>query len=172
MRCAKEIKMARDDLNTYFDKLEANLLIDIEKTFTENNFRIQNMLEDFEFRKSKVYEMQEDVNIVKSIASDFQSFMAIRELTKVANTIETELQDFFERGTFHWIEISNSTIILQSVKDNLKSFGKPYVRVIPSKIKLNVQKTRGAQLIGPMKISGSQKKLPQNLKSSKSSKRK
>ncbi|CAC5426505.1 unnamed protein product [Mytilus coruscus] len=153
MRCKKEIKITRDALNTYFDDLEADLLVDLPKTFTENELRIQNMLKDLELQKSKVCEMQEDVNIVKSIASGFQSFMAIRELTKSANTTETGLQDMYNRGSFNWIEISNGTTILQSVKDNLKSFGKPNVRNNPSKIKLNVQKTRAAQLIGPMNLS-------------------
>ncbi|CAC5426513.1 unnamed protein product [Mytilus coruscus] len=162
MKCKKEIKMTRDALNTYFDDLEADLLVDLQKTFTENELKIQNMLKDFELRKSKVFKMQEDVNIVKSIASDFQSFMAIRKLTKSANSTETHLQNLFDQGTFDWIEISNSTTILQLVKDSLKSFGKPDRRVHPPKIKLNVQKTRGAQLIGPINISDSKKKLPIN----------
>lgn len=152
MRCKKEIKITRDALNTYFDVLEVNLQDDLQKTFTENEVMIQNMLKDFELQKYKVCEMREDVNIVKSTASRFQSFLVIRELTKLANTTETGLQDLYDRGSFNWIEISNGTTILQSVKNNLKSFGKPNVRVNPSKIKLCVQKTRAAQLIGPLKL--------------------
>lgn len=128
------------------------------------------MLQDFESHKSKVCKMQEDVNIVKSIASGFQSFMAIRKLTKSANTAETFLQHSFDQGKFDWIEISNSNTSIELVKEKLKYFGTPDCRVHPPK--LNVQKTRGAQLTRPINISGSRKKLQQNLKSSKSSKSK
>lgn len=175
IRCKEEIKTTRDTLNTYFDDIEDNLLADLQKTFTEKELRIQTIIQDFELKKSEVCKMQDDVNIVKSIATGFQSFtcfMAIRKVTKSANTAETFLQHSFDQGKFDGIEILNSITSIELVKENLKSFGTPVCRVHPPKIKLSVQKTRGAQLTGPINISGSQKKLPQNLKSSKSSKRK
>ncbi|CAC5426504.1 unnamed protein product [Mytilus coruscus] len=150
-RCKKKIKAHREAINTYFDELETDLMDNLQKTFTEKEIGIQNMLDDFQLRKSNVCEMQENVNIIKRIASEFQSFMAIRKLAKSANSAETDLHHFFENGSLNWTEISYTPTNIDSVKDNLTSIGKTDVKVDPSTIQLKVRKTREAQLIGPIK---------------------
>ncbi|CAG2201788.1 unnamed protein product [Mytilus edulis] len=97
--------------------------------------------------------MQENVNIIKEIASEFQSFMAIRELAQSANTAETDLHHFVENGSLKWTEICYTQTNLDSVKDNLTSIGKTDVKDDPSRIKLKIRKTREAQLMGPVKSS-------------------
>ncbi|XP_071179175.1 zinc-binding protein A33-like [Mytilus edulis] len=147
-RFEMKIKTSKEAFNTYLDELEADLLDKLQKTFIEKELQIQNVLKDIERRKSSICEMQDNVTIVKSVASPFQTFMALRELTHLANTAETDLQRLFDSGSFNWIEILGTPADIQSLKDNFKSFGKIDFRFNPSKITLNVRKSREAQLQG------------------------
>ncbi|XP_071179179.1 uncharacterized protein [Mytilus edulis] len=152
-KCKWEIETARESINAYFDELEADLMYKLQKTFTEKELEIQNLLVEFHLRDSYVREMQENTNIVKNLASEFQSFMAIRDLVQLTNTAETELQQMFEGESFDRIEIFFDPLNLNMVKVNLPSIGKTEVRVDPSRIQLKVRKAREAQLIGQIRCS-------------------
>ncbi|CAC5426512.1 TRIM1 [Mytilus coruscus] len=73
-RCKMKIKTTKEAFNAYLDELEADLLDKLQKTFTENEFQIQNMLKDIELRKSNICEMQENVTIVKSVCFSISNF--------------------------------------------------------------------------------------------------
>lgn len=143
-----KIKTTEEALNTYLDELEADLLNKLQKTFIEQELQIQNILKDIELRKSKISEMKENVTIVKSLASQFQIFMVIREFTNVANTFETDLQRLFDSGSFNWTEILGTQTDIQSVKYHLTSIGEINVGINPSEIELTVRNYREAQFKG------------------------
>lgn len=107
-RIEMKIKTTKEAFNTCLDKLEADLLDKLQKTFIEQELQIQNILKDIELRKSKISEMKENVTIVKSIASQFQIFMVMREFTHIANMVETHLQRLFDSGSFNWTQISGT----------------------------------------------------------------
>ncbi|CAC5391672.1 unnamed protein product [Mytilus coruscus] len=117
-RFKMKIRTTKEAFNTYLDELEADLLDKLEKTFIEKELQIQNMLKDIELRKSKISEMKKNFTITKSVASQFQTFMVMREFTHLANTAETDLQRLFDSGSFNWIEILGTPADIQSLKDN------------------------------------------------------
>ncbi|VDI19200.1 Hypothetical predicted protein [Mytilus galloprovincialis] len=145
-RIEMKIKTTKEAFNTCLDKLEADLLVKLQKTFIEQELQIQNILKDIELRKSKISEMIN--SIVKSLASQFQIFMVMREFTHIANMVETHLQRLFDSGSFNWTEILGTQTDIQSVKYHFTSIGEIDVRINPSKIELNVRKSREAQLKG------------------------
>lgn len=150
-----EIQSAREAINTYFDELEADLHNKMHRTFLKQETEIQTLLEDIEPHMAKVKEMQESLNSIKTIASDFQSFMAMRMMSQWAQTEEAEQQDWVQTEKFNWVDISVIPYDIKSSKDIPPSIGTIRVKRKCGKVALKMQKSREAQLIGPVGISRS-----------------
>lgn len=88
-----EIRSAREAIDAYFDELEADFNNEMQQAFFKEEMEIEEALEDLKSHKSQVKEMQENLNIVRVIAPDFQSFMAMRILSQRAHTEHICQQD-------------------------------------------------------------------------------
>lgn len=78
--------------------------------------------------KTKVDGMQENVNSIKTIASNFQSFIAIRELAQWTNKEESDLQNLYKNESFNWTEMSVVPMNLGSVKNTLTDIGQVEIK--------------------------------------------
>ncbi|VDI20457.1 Hypothetical predicted protein [Mytilus galloprovincialis] len=146
-QCEEEIKTFRETINSYIDSLERDLINKLNQAFEKTDLSIKQVLNDLEARKTKVYEMQENVNSVKTIASNFQTFIAIRELAQWANKEESDLQNLYENESFNWTELSVVPMNLQSVENSFTNMGQIEIKGSSSRTQLKVRKTREAQLI-------------------------
>ncbi|VDI03629.1 Hypothetical predicted protein [Mytilus galloprovincialis] len=144
--CADDIRLTRETINSYLDQLEKDLSNEMEKTFTTKELELQNMLADLELRKTKVNEMQANVNIINDAATNFQTLMSIPEYIKSAHYEETALQSLIENESFNWNSISVIPTSIQAIKDNLTSFGTMRIKRKASNLSITVQKSRQAQL--------------------------
>lgn len=147
-QCEEEIKTARETIISYIDSLERDLTIKLHQAYFAKDRQIKQVLTDLEVRKITVDEMQENVNSIKTIASNFQTFIAIRELAQWAHKEETDLQHLFENESFNWTEVSVVPINIQSIKNSFTTIGNIDDKHLPTKTLLKVRKTREAQLMG------------------------
>ncbi|XP_052073484.1 nuclear factor 7, brain-like [Mytilus californianus] len=147
-QCEEEIKTARETINSYIDSLERDLTNKLHQAFVAKDRQIRQVLTDLEARKITVDEMQENVNSIKTIASNFQTFIAIRELEQWAHKKETDLQHLFENESFNWTEVSVVLINIQSIKNSFTTIDNIDGKQLPTKTLLKVRKTREAQLMG------------------------
>ncbi|CAG2229214.1 unnamed protein product [Mytilus edulis] len=144
--CAEEIRSTREAINSYLDQLEQDLNNKMQETFTSKELELQNVLADLELRKTKVNEMQANVNVIRDAASNFQTFMSIPEYIKPAHSEETVLQSLCENESFNWNSISVISTNIQLIRDNLTSFGTMRIKRKASNLSMKVQKSRQAQL--------------------------
>lgn len=151
--CAENIRIFRASLNSYLDELEISLTNKLQVTYKSKELEIQNSVADLEIRKTRVNEMKEQVNLLRSSASKFQIFMSIPKYTQSAHSYETELQGLWENDSFNWTNIALNLATLQSIKDFLTSFGKISAKRKASNTPLQLQKTRQAQLTGLRSVS-------------------
>ncbi|CAC5378324.1 unnamed protein product [Mytilus coruscus] len=146
-QCEEEIKTARETINSYIDSLERDLTNKLHQVFVAKDRRIKQVLTDLEARKITVDEMQKNVNSIKTIASNFQTFIAIRELAQWAHKEETDLQHLFENESFNWTEVSVVLMKLQAVKNSFTDIGRIEIKESSVNTQLKVRKTRQAQLM-------------------------
>ncbi|CAG2221112.1 unnamed protein product [Mytilus edulis] len=152
-QCEEEIKTVRETINSYIDSLERDLTNKLNQAFVKIDLSIKQVLTDLEARKTKVDEMQENVNSVKTIASNFQTFIAIRELAQWANKEESDLQNLYENESFNWTEMSVVPTNLESVKNSFTDIGQIEIKGSSCKTQLKVRKTRQAQLMDTVRMS-------------------
>ncbi|VDI19197.1 Hypothetical predicted protein [Mytilus galloprovincialis] len=148
MQCEEEIRSARKAINTYFDQLKADLTNKMQHAFIKQESQIQTALRDIESHKARVQDLKQNLNCIKSIASDFQSFMAMRMMLQTTQIEEIEQQNWIQGDKFNWNEISIIQCDIKSSKDEPPSIGKIQVQENSCKVALKMQKSREAQLIG------------------------
>lgn len=153
LQCEEEIRSARKAINTYFDELEADLTNKVQQAFVKQESQIQTALGDIELHMAKVKEVQENLNCIKSIASDFQSFMAMRMMSQTAQIEEIEQQNWIKSDKFNWNDISIIPCDIKSSRDGPPSVGKIQIQENCCKVTLKMRKSREAQLMGPIGIS-------------------
>ncbi|CAG2197166.1 unnamed protein product [Mytilus edulis] len=87
--CLKEIADTKRNVIAHLDQLEIKLKAEVEMLHEEHLHAIEETIQKFELLKTDVAKMQEEAHIIKQYASDFQLFIAVRDLEHTS--IETIL---------------------------------------------------------------------------------
>ncbi|CAC5414996.1 unnamed protein product [Mytilus coruscus] len=82
----KEIHIARQSINEHFDRLERELLRELQTTENNERKKISKILASVERKEKEIYELQASLALIKKHASDLQTFL-------VSKQIEHELVD-------------------------------------------------------------------------------
>ncbi|XP_071121194.1 protein lin-41-like [Mytilus edulis] len=93
----KEIHIARQTVNEHFDRLERELLRELQTTENNERKKISKILSSVERKEKEICELQASLALIKKHASDLQTFL-------VSKQIEHELM--------------NTDIFVQSMQDN------------------------------------------------------
>ncbi|CAC5391671.1 unnamed protein product [Mytilus coruscus] len=152
MKCEGDLQSSREAINKYFDALEADLNNKMQQAFVKQESEIETVLGNIESHMTKVKE-KENLNCIKSIASDFQSFMVMRMMSQRTHTEETEQQNWIKSEKCHWVKISVIPYDIKSSEDSPPSIGQIKVQANCNKVTLKIRKSREAQLIGPISTS-------------------
>ncbi|VDI37612.1 Hypothetical predicted protein [Mytilus galloprovincialis] len=142
------IQCVREAANEYLDNLETALRNTMQQSFNQKKAEIENLVKDMEKRKKKITEMKENVDLIKSIASDFQSFIAIRQTAEEVHTEEVELMHLVKDDKFKSVEIRMIPTEFDLLTDHFDSIGKVQIISSPCKISMKNSKIQEAQLSG------------------------
>jgi DNA anti-recombination protein RmuC len=90
--CQKEIQETRQDINKKLDELEQDILDQLSSIYTKHNSKIEELITDFKSRKQRVDESECVLSAIKQHATEFQTYLSIRDMTREAQEEEHYLQ--------------------------------------------------------------------------------
>ncbi|XP_052074749.1 uncharacterized protein LOC127712396 [Mytilus californianus] len=146
-KCLKEIADTKRNVIAHLDKLEIKLKTEIEVLHEEHLQAIDETIKKFEVLKTNVAKVQEEADIIKQYASDFQLFIAFREFESTVKSLEKDVQSLIERDSARQISISFSTKVELAIETLLPSLGNVNVITKESDIKLINHRGKQAQLL-------------------------
>lgn len=146
--CEDEIRLSRKAINMFFDELEKEFNYKMQKIFTKIENEKETLLIQLDMCGERVNELHENINLIRDGATDFQTFMAIPEYVKFAYDAETTLRSICGNEFFNWNSITVITTNMQSVIDNLPSFGTLSIKRKASNVNLKVRRTRQSHYTG------------------------
>ncbi|VDI41263.1 Hypothetical predicted protein [Mytilus galloprovincialis] len=145
-RRLKEISDTKRKVIAHLDNLEIKLKTEVEMLQGENVHAIEETIKEFELLKTDVVKMQEEAHIIRQYASDFQLFIAFRDLEHTVKDLETDMHLLIKQDSAKQISISFSPTVVQSIETVLPSLGFVNVITKESNIKLVNQREKQAQL--------------------------
>ena len=90
--CQKEIQETRQDINKKLDELEQDILDQLSSIYTKHNSKIEELITDLKSRKQRVDESECVLSAIKQHATEFQTYLSIRYMTREAQEEENYLQ--------------------------------------------------------------------------------
>ncbi|CAC5378326.1 unnamed protein product [Mytilus coruscus] len=112
-----------------------------------NRKAFEETIKEFEVLKTNVANMQEEADVIKQYASDFQLLIAFREFESTVNSLETDVQSLIKRDSARQISISFSPNVELAIESLLPSLGNVIVITKESDIKLVSHREKQAQLL-------------------------
>jgi hypothetical protein len=90
--CQKEIQETRQDINKKRDELEQDILEELSSIYTKHNSEIEELITDLKSRKQRVDESECVLSAIKQYATEYQTYLSIRDMTREAQEEENYLQ--------------------------------------------------------------------------------
>jgi hypothetical protein len=90
--CQKEIQETRQDINKKLDFLEQDILDELSSIYTKHNSEIEELITDLKSRKQRVDESECVLSAIKQHATEFQTYLSIRDMTREAQEEDNYLQ--------------------------------------------------------------------------------
>jgi hypothetical protein len=91
-QCQMEIQETRQDINKKLDELEQDILDELSFIYTKHNSEIEELITDLKSRKQRVDESECVLSAIKQHATEFQTYLCIRDMTREAQEEENYLQ--------------------------------------------------------------------------------
>ena len=91
-QCQMEIQETRQDINKKLDELEQDILDELSSIYTKHNSEIEEFITDLKSRKQRVDESECVLSAIKQHATEFQTYLSIRDMTREAQEEENYLQ--------------------------------------------------------------------------------
>ena len=92
LRCQKEIQETRQDINKKLDELEQDILDELSSIYIKHNSEIEELITDLKSRKQRVDESECVLSAIKQHATEFQTYLSIRDMTREAQEEDNYLQ--------------------------------------------------------------------------------
>ncbi|XP_063411176.1 protein PML-like [Mytilus trossulus] len=143
----KEIKQIRVEINNHLDNLEKQILKELEEKECQYKESIQKVLMSVKERGSIITECQLNFKSIKEYASDLQTYIGMRDLEVTVYENEKYLQSMIEAKGFEHLDLVYKVdTIVQSLLNNVKSFGSFEIKNRISDIALTRAKDQQAQI--------------------------
>ncbi|XP_052073762.1 uncharacterized protein LOC127711692 [Mytilus californianus] len=146
-KCLKEITDTKLNVIAQLDTLEIKLKTQIEVLHGEQLQAIEETIKKFEVLKTNVAKMQEEADVIKQYASDFQLFIACTELESTVKSLEKDVQFLMKKDSAKQISISFSPNVELAIETLLPSLGNVNVITKESDIRLVNHRGKQAQLL-------------------------
>ncbi|VDI76385.1 Hypothetical predicted protein [Mytilus galloprovincialis] len=146
-KCLQDIEDTKRNAIAHLDKLEINLKTEIKVLHGQHLQAINETIKEFELLKTNLAKIKEEAEVTKEYASDFQLFIAFRELESTVKNIETDTHLLIKKESAKQISISFSPTIVHSIETLIPSLGNVNMIAKESDIKLVNHRGRRAQLL-------------------------
>ena len=143
----KQIAKTKSDIINYLNILEKQLVCDLTEVINKEKSRLGKLVSDLQERKSKIHQIYEDLRTIKQFGADIDVFLAIKELNQTVQTEESFIFDIQTDTSLFQTEILlQKSEDIETLENNLKTFGKILIMSKPPKLTLMKKKKAQAQI--------------------------
>ncbi|XP_052106591.1 uncharacterized protein LOC127739060 [Mytilus californianus] len=144
----EQIRYFRKLIDDYLNKIEQKILNDLDSNHSELKLNMASIVLQMEQRLSKIEQIQSEFTKMTQYATELQKYIGLREIKKTTSQTSKYIEDL-ESGD-HFIEKNlevNISSALQSILQDVKSFGDIHINATYSTLKLKAGKKDQAQCI-------------------------
>ncbi|XP_071161847.1 E3 ubiquitin-protein ligase TRIM71-like [Mytilus edulis] len=149
-KAVEEIQYMRKSINDYLNKLEQDILNDLESKHAKLKLNMTSLVQQMEQRISKIDQMQSQFTKMTQYASELQMYIGLREIEKTTAQEAKYIEDLESGG--HFIEKNLKLKIstaLQAILQDVKSFGYIDINTTTSALKMKAGRKDQAQHLVP-----------------------
>ncbi|CAG2214502.1 unnamed protein product [Mytilus edulis] len=145
-KVVEEILYIRKSLNDYLNKLEQDILNDLESKHSKLKSDMSTLLQQMGQRASQINQMQSQFTIITQYATELQIYIGLQEIEKTTSETtkyieDLESEDYFSEKNLE-VNISSS---LQSILHDVKSFGDININTTSSTLQIKTGRKDQAQ---------------------------
>ncbi|XP_071149175.1 uncharacterized protein [Mytilus edulis] len=142
-----EIQQTRNQIKKRLNKLEKEIIQDLEKKECQCKKNIQTILSSVKEKENLITEYQTNLHSIKQHASDLQTFLVMRDIEIKVLENEQYLQSLVETGKFEPVDlICKVDPGVLSISNSVMNFGSIEIKTTSSRIRLIRAKDKQAQL--------------------------
>ncbi|CAG2199503.1 unnamed protein product [Mytilus edulis] len=146
----KEIQKTRTTINKHLDKLQEDLIKQLNAVEETQNSKICHLLSSLEQREKEITKYQQNIASIKQHASDLQIFLSLKQIEQDININDKFLQSVVEGEELKQCHLEYKTnMAIQNIMSNIKKLGEVHIEVKPCDIVLSQRKTKQAPIIIP-----------------------
>ncbi|CAG2225953.1 unnamed protein product [Mytilus edulis] len=149
-KAVEEIQYMRKSINDYLNKLEQDILNDLESKHSKLKSNMASLVQQMEQRASQINLMQSQFTKMTQYATELQMYIGLREIEKTTAQAAKYIEDL-ESGD-HFIEKNLKVKIstaLQTILQDVKSFGDIDINTTTSTLKIKAGRKDQAQHLVP-----------------------
>ncbi|CAC5397256.1 unnamed protein product [Mytilus coruscus] len=143
----KEIKQTRIKINNHLDKLQEDLMKQLNALEEKESSKHLQLLSLLDKKKKEIAECQRNIGNIKQHATDLQMFLSMKKIEENISSEEKFVKALVQDGD-HALSYKINTSI-QNVMSNIISFGEVHIESKPCDIVLIKRKAEQAQMMVP-----------------------
>ncbi|XP_071177863.1 uncharacterized protein [Mytilus edulis] len=145
-----EIEKTRTTINNHLDKLQEDLIKQLNAIEETQDSKICQLLSSLEQREKEITKYRENFASIKQHASELQIFLSLKQLEEDIDIEDKFLQSVVKGEELKQCNLEYRTnIAIQDIMSNIKSFGEVQIETKPLDIVLSRKKTKQAQIMVP-----------------------
>ncbi|XP_063426124.1 uncharacterized protein LOC134709932 [Mytilus trossulus] len=153
-KAVEEIRYMRKSISDYLDKLEQDILDDLESKHSQLKSNMATLLQQMEQRASQVDQMKNQFIKMTQYATELQMYIGLREIEKTTSETSKYIEDLESGDNFSEKNLEvNISSALQSILKDVKSFGDININTTSSSLQIKAGRKDQAQHLVP-KVSG------------------
>ncbi|XP_071123713.1 uncharacterized protein [Mytilus edulis] len=142
------ISAIRRQINQHLDEIQDHFIVELNKAVEKSTHQIQTFIASLKNNQRETDECIEDVESIKNHATDMQTYIGTRLLENKLNQIENDMQSWINGGSLaHTVVSYEIDTVLNNIKNEITTFGKPVVGVQSCKLPIRRTKESQAQLM-------------------------
>ncbi|CAC5404784.1 unnamed protein product [Mytilus coruscus] len=128
----KEIKSVRKSIDDNLDKLESQILDELESKHSMIQSKMEDLVQQVEQRAKQIGHLQEDFSKMTQYATEWQTYVGLREIEKASSQEIKYMEDLESKGNMDKNNLHvNISSALQSILTDVKSFGDISIKIQP-----------------------------------------
>jgi WD40 repeat protein len=164
-----EIQELRTKINNHLDKLQEDLMKELTEAEKQVTNETRELLVSLEEKQKELTEYQTNIVSIKKYASDLQTFIAVKQIEKEVETLETCLQSIVKSDSLNQTKLSYDIDTgVKNITTSIQKFAEVVVEAKPCEMVFVRSKDKQAQMMvaelsPPMSVENIQLNLKQKI---------
>ncbi|XP_063427511.1 E3 ubiquitin-protein ligase TRIM33-like isoform X2 [Mytilus trossulus] len=150
-KAVENIKSMRKSLNDYLDKIEKEILDDLESQQSKLQSKLNSLLQQLTQRGHEIIQLQSEFSKMTQYATDLQTYVGLGEIEKTTSQAAEYIEDLKSGGQFDEINLDVTiSSEIQSIIKDVQSFGDINVNTSPCPLQVKTGRKNQAQYLAPL----------------------